>query len=401
MDELQDSRSRTIESLSVELVCMILSALPDVESLQTAVLSCPLFYSAFRAAETSVTTHVLFSQIDASVLPEAMAAIESSRLGAFKERCKRQRWDAARDFITRNLRKRPIPPDTWLLKRALPLGRLHSCVEELAKQFAEATVSRGPAARCPLSTTNRERCRIQRALYRFEIYCKLLCEADWERRIYHNQDILFFSNFSPWENEQLGCVHDFLVRAVSPAFNEIVEHDIHWGAARVDYAQSMDAPRIQYVLSLGLKKLYEITRAETYEDRERILCSGGLPPQLIYFLYEGFRAATRKIVVYDTGVHVRPPYYHDQDSGPADVWRWAHYEESWWDWVYQKNRHNLRKWGYVMWDRFLCLHYSQELRRLISRRGGSGWWSWEDESKVKWREKKQTLPDGGRPQSTP
>jgi hypothetical protein len=26
---------------------------------------------------------------------------------------------------------------------------------------------------------------------------------------------LFFHHFSPWENEQLGCIHDFLLRVIA------------------------------------------------------------------------------------------------------------------------------------------------------------------------------------------
>lgn len=48
-----------IEKLSVELVQMILSALPDIASLQKAVSSCPLFYRAFLGVENSITTHLL------------------------------------------------------------------------------------------------------------------------------------------------------------------------------------------------------------------------------------------------------------------------------------------------------------------------------------------------------
>jgi hypothetical protein len=28
----------------------------------------------------------------------------------------------------------------------------------------------------------------------------------------------FFMDFAPWENEQLACVHDYLVRVISPGW---------------------------------------------------------------------------------------------------------------------------------------------------------------------------------------
>jgi hypothetical protein len=77
---MDEGRSSPIEGLPVELLRIVLSALPDVTLLQAASLSCPLFYTAFLEAETSSTTHVLLNQVDVNVLPEAMAASESSWL---------------------------------------------------------------------------------------------------------------------------------------------------------------------------------------------------------------------------------------------------------------------------------------------------------------------------------
>lgn len=82
MDEVDTKSSGVclMKTLPVELVGVILLALPDVSSLQAAVISCPLLYHAFLEAEEAITAQVLSNQIDASVLPEAMAAFESSRL---------------------------------------------------------------------------------------------------------------------------------------------------------------------------------------------------------------------------------------------------------------------------------------------------------------------------------
>ncbi|KAJ2988039.1 hypothetical protein NUW58_g4185 [Xylaria curta] len=411
MNEDKEPQPGPIEGLPVELVRMILSALPDVVSLQAAALSCPLFYTAFLDAETSIATNVLLNQVDASVLPEAIAASESSWLRPHDTVPRRQTRKVITDFVAGNLCQRPTLPKSWLLKKALHIGRFHSCVEQLAEQFAEAALTKGPAARSQSSATYQERCRIQRALYR-------------------EQKQLFFANFSPWENEQLGCIHDFLVRAISPAFNDVVEHDIAWGAYNVEFGDRIDAPYTQNVLSLGLKKLYQITRAETYDDRERVLCSGYSPRATYFFLYEGLRYANEQhddfwlddLTPENELLYVKQPFFADPDSGPADVWRWAHYEESWQTWVYQANRDNLRRWGYVMWDRSRLeaigvfqepweetdegnseesvleqqeaqrqreyLKSSWEQRQRILSRGGTGWWSWGDESKVRWRGEK-------------
>lgn len=113
----------------------------------------------------------------------------------------------------------------------------------------------------------------------------------------------------------------------------------------------------------------------------------------------------------------QPAFYQDPDSGPYDAWLWAHPadEEDSGTWNYQSDRSDLRQWGYVMWDRDRLeasgifekrwedvirteeqlkdevnekvrqrayLENSREQRQQVSRRGGSGWWGWGDESKI-------------------
>jgi hypothetical protein len=66
------------------------------------------------------------------------------------------------------------------------------------------------------------------------------------------QKYVFFSKLSPWENEQLACVHGYLLRLITPGklsdfkgllsiltridFDDIAEHDIVWGEMWVDYS---------------------------------------------------------------------------------------------------------------------------------------------------------------------
>ena len=90
-------------------------------------------------------------------------------------------------------------------------------------EFVQTTLSVAPLKQFKLSPTRQELRRIERALYRFEIYCDLFREIPNERSstipsaINSEQSQLFFAKFAPYENEQLGCIHDFLVRAISPS----------------------------------------------------------------------------------------------------------------------------------------------------------------------------------------
>ncbi|KAI0000079.1 hypothetical protein F4779DRAFT_635724 [Xylariaceae sp. FL0662B] len=424
MNQDREVRSSPIEGLPVELVRAILSELPDVESLQAAVLSCPLFYCAFLQAETAITAQVLLNQIDVSVLPEAVAASESSSLRPHDT--KPESREAIVTFATQYLQRRPTPPKSWSLQKALHISRLHFYVDGLAKKFTSELLNNSPLNQSKSIATHQEICRVERALYRFEIYCNLFRESNSKLRprrfsrssVCEEQQQLFFANFSPLEKEQLGCIQEFLVRVVSPAFNDIAEHDIHWGLCHVEYDVKVDSYYIQHVLSLGLEKLYQIAAAETYEGRYRLLD----PPHANGdFLHEGLEDANEKndgiflgdLTPEEEIRHVKQPLFADPDSGPADAWRWAHQEESRSNWVYQENRQDLRQWGYVMWDRsrldeigvfqepweereisleekheairqHAYMENSWDQRENMSRMGASGWWSWGDRSKVVW-----------------
>jgi len=201
-----------IEKLPVELKQNLLSALTDASSLRSAALSCPSMYYAFVNAEELIISQVVKNQIDADVLPEAVVALESSRL---------QPWTrhGVMDFIRHHLHARTCLPRSWTLSEALALGRLHSGVERFAAEFMAEMLNSSSAfayidAPPGWSVSKNEMIRVQRAFYRFEVYCNLFREPMKFEPI--ETEGLFLCKFSYWENEQLACVHDYLFRAVCP-----------------------------------------------------------------------------------------------------------------------------------------------------------------------------------------
>lgn len=225
-DKHEKVRPSPIEALSVELVRMILSALPDIATLQKTVISCPLFYDAFLEVDRPISTQILLTRVDSDVLPEAIAALESSkarniRSGTKDVDCR----EAVTEFVAQYLRQRPEPPQFWTLREAFLLDRLHAGVDWFANHYATEALTKDPLNRTQTPITPQEKARFQRALYRFEIYCNLFRQANRVESIFYpDQKTLFFSNFAPWEIEQLGCVHDYLVRAVAPGELQTYEH---------------------------------------------------------------------------------------------------------------------------------------------------------------------------------
>lgn len=88
-------------------------------------------------------------------------------------------------------------------------------VSWFADLFTKATLTKSPFIVSP--ATFQEVCRIKRSFYRFETFCNLFREVDKVLSVVHeDRKTCFFQTLAPWEIEQLGCVHDFLVEAISP-----------------------------------------------------------------------------------------------------------------------------------------------------------------------------------------
>lgn len=106
---------------------------------------------------------------------------------------------------------------------------------------------------------------------------------------------------------------------------------------------------------------------------------------------------------------VRPPAIIDADGGPAEVWRVTHLGKPGQKFVMANSHIPLRECGYVMWDFERLANWGmlktpwqpipprpyaevREIREKVRRsherrseiwiKGGSGWWSEQDESKV-------------------
>ncbi|KAI0868245.1 hypothetical protein GGS24DRAFT_482946 [Hypoxylon argillaceum] len=219
--EPQRASSSPIENLPLELVQMILSFLPGPRALRTAVLSCPLFYYSFLGFKESITTQVLLNRIDISVLPEAMMSLEASELRSMN-RASAHFYCMIHEITVDHLRQRPTARRSWSFLEALHLERRHAIVEELSQDF----ISRSFKAierrfelyfeRPGWKATHNERRRIERALYRYDIFSAMFSrgcgETEGLAHDYGYQEDGFFQYFAPWENEQLSCIHHHVER---------------------------------------------------------------------------------------------------------------------------------------------------------------------------------------------
>jgi hypothetical protein len=180
-------------------------------------------------------------------------------------------------------------------------------------------------------------------------------------------------------------------------------------------------------LSRGLTYLFQLANAGSYEKRHKLL---GIPKFRKTFLYDVFTDFLGRrdptvdyTLLSDYDDEKMKKLVHsaaiiDPDPGPAEVWRLTHLDKSCDQFVmaFYPGHRSLRERGYVMWDHERLanwgllkipwqaqpeahaewerarkrMQWSQNRRSKIWRRGGRGWWSANDESKVIYKQSTST-----------
>ncbi|MCJ1382882.1 hypothetical protein MMC17_005995 [Xylographa soralifera] len=425
-----------VKSFPIELLQLILCALPDAVTLRAVVLSHPSFYRAFSAAKDLIPLQVLLNQIPLDLLPDALVVLRSSQLKPWSR-------ERVQEFLAHYYEGKLLLMHTWTIPDAVSASVLYDDIAFFMANFTAMALAAHPVTgepeESPLALTSHERSRIVHTFYRFELYCNLFRKYRLKDNRFspEEQRSIFFGNYSPWENEQLGCVHDYLYRRMVTVFNEFAAHDIEWGEERVMYdTDDWYAPENawkQGTLSLGLNYLRRLITAETYEERYQLLAPNHRSDQ--DFLHEGLIASNHE---YEDEVElceyssdderrlIHPPFLEDPDPGPVRAWRWAHEHEARDSFIFANTHRQLRKRGYVMWDlerlykwdlfrtpwrcgegtpfdqeqsdlEFNAMNKSFEERSKIWQRGGTGWWSEGDESKIVWKKQEPYRPRDDKP----
>lgn len=419
-----------------ELKCVIFTSLPDVTSARSLALTSSSFYHTFLDAQSIVLTQVLQNEISTDLLHGAFAAYKASKIPVWSKQ-------AIQVFLIEYFGSSvPHKFQKWNLSEALHMSRVHGCVEFFAAEFASFALSKNSTTRGSNAAPSfTELIRIKRILYRFELYCNLFRKPSHDRMIRDKRNCLiqpspfgkqeqrhiFFDMFSPWENEQLGCIHDYLIEEIKVPFDDVAQHDVNWGELSIAWVDTNVSEGCFYkegYLLKGLDFIFQLSTARTYDDRHRLLMSdqgaGGshlshaLGP-LSWLQHDG--VPLEEYNDEEEKIYVNSPFDDDNDVGPVKAWRRIHARSTKDLFYYLKDHRQFRLRGYVMWDlprllgwNFLSLplqeltseHFPGYPERLEQRaewdrqnnswaersriwlKGGRGWWAPGDESHIQW-----------------
>ncbi|EEQ31278.1 conserved hypothetical protein [Microsporum canis CBS 113480] len=301
-----------------------------------------------------------------------------------------------------------IPRPNLSLSEAVALEDYNRLVNNFARDFARRALSKHPITRveekCPWPVTERESYRILRAFYRFELYWKLFQGTEKPRGERHRQltiplkdhSKLFFDRFAPWENEQVACIQDFLLRLIdereclkerilttlSLVYNDVAAHDVEWGEADIPFNEGYEAGTS--TISLGLMFIHRLRVTKKYHCRLELLnahrrfqlasIDQALKPHELWFTD---RVPLSKYSDEQIKRLIQTPNIRGH-RGPIKVWGITHLNLSSSDFVMADEHIPLRERGYVMWSydrlkKWGCLkvpgnHYHQSHTTFLMKR---------------------------------
>lgn len=223
-------------ALAPELKQGIFLQLADVSSLHSVILTCSSFRCTFLNAESLILNTILEKRTHPSAAFDALAVHEASKLGPTNETWSKKAVQLIMSLYDDN--RSALWSHVWCLREALEFERLNDIVHYLTNEFISSALSVKPVGIGPDSQATScqagsfaEVGRIQRTIYRYELYCNLFrmrkpvtsrgvrgqllpVEPVDGFRAQEKHDT-FFAKFTAWENEQLACVRDFLMARIS------------------------------------------------------------------------------------------------------------------------------------------------------------------------------------------
>ncbi|KAH9235466.1 hypothetical protein K456DRAFT_1723630 [Colletotrichum gloeosporioides 23] len=252
--------SNPLQRVSLHVVAEILTHLDSFKQLGLAIL----------------TRSIITNQISDVTLPFALVLLKSAKLSGDDH-------DGIRNLLDHLITdiSEPCHAAAALINLSLDeyaiLSKNHAAVESLRDDFSREAI---PAfvERFELEHAEhlnpQETFRLDRAFYRYQIMCNLYCgRKGFERNLSPiDREYPFFSEFSPWVNEQLICVYYYLENKVVTAYDEIAAHDVVWGGVPVKWRRDPEElDLVQSYLCNGLPFLVSVMKAKTYEERLELL----------------------------------------------------------------------------------------------------------------------------------
>lgn len=221
----------SLEQLPVELQQLIMSQAPTLSTLSALVHASPQLHRVYVENRTPILRSVLAQALN-GMLVDALGAYHSGKEFFQRVREGSLLWTFVEEYES----KYTTTATDWMaalsLKDIVHLHHFHtSVIEPLTDRYASWALASLPipstnekTRKQPLSNT--ERCRIQRAMYRLQVFCNVC----WSLREGHSSQEILEKNiahlrvlciFPAWEIEEILCFHRFAEDVHSNVFFQV------------------------------------------------------------------------------------------------------------------------------------------------------------------------------------
>lgn len=386
---LSTPATTTLEGLPTEIKLIVLHSLSDITALRAVVHASPLYHSLYLSQREEILTAVLCADINHKLFFVACSASinfgstsyvdHSSRLDRVKDVLEVLNTIADPNFrLTGCLANWEVGWEKKLISRGLfQTARLHFIVLAVLAEYCYSTLTMHPmmsaATEVYPALSQNEKHRIQRALYLYDLSCKLSPSnfhgqsgSPTNKLLFTQAQVsdLFLSKLEIWEVEEIACINYYIFQFYKILFRDCVP-DLTYLEPRLlavrqrSHADtSIFAPwgppfeeKYQYWTSLGLEFFYRISRAE-HKSQVALLAEN--------YWEKSYISLSTAISLYRAQHHVAK---HVNLYTVCDMERsWS--EERWpapnANSLLSSERYDLcifdvpdttRAWGYVFWDR--------------------------------------------------
>ncbi|KAL1985710.1 hypothetical protein VTN96DRAFT_7458 [Rasamsonia emersonii] len=238
-----------LHSLPTEVILILLQSLSSSKDLHALIRASAPCYRTFNTYQSSVFAAVLQNAIHPEAQLDAMMVLEAVRIKNSMKRC--SEFIEVRKDILDYLKKYPSREPVSSLreiaksdhKQLQELFRLYSSIEGFISDYCDRALRYLNTVRPPSTVTGStsatlsptELGRLQRAFFRFEtfanifqIFSLLSCPwaSDWLRADAEPPSE-FLKMFSPWEQEELACVTQYVVTLVGEIFDKVEDEFVH------------------------------------------------------------------------------------------------------------------------------------------------------------------------------
>ena len=216
-----------LESLPPELRCQILSALPTLDDLKSAVHALPVLYQQYRQDRKQILDSVLRHTLGDKVFVDAYAVQKSAPM----ELPPCLAVDLAVQVFMMEYQEHYVNPS--IISGRSVVGDLigmaafySSTIQPLFQRVPAILLRNLDRSLQPGHLSKTERARILRALYRFQLWCNLHGTSDIAAardRAVDPLDMLkyFFEVFEPWETEEISRIHELFLDLYDRIFVKI------------------------------------------------------------------------------------------------------------------------------------------------------------------------------------